>query len=148
MYGRAGDVDDERVIRKGRSEETRANDVNGMTQRRTKAAPDKNQDIVHLSFSRIGRISPACNAGFAARSRSPQDQGTAHQTKGRQLNAAAPELVRIRSCKVRPSRTAGRHTPSSPGDRSTPSHSPDGDCDNRCNRSAHKNASDATSQQR
>jgi hypothetical protein len=39
------------MIRKGCSEEAWANDVNDVPQRRAKTAADKNQDIVHLSFS-------------------------------------------------------------------------------------------------
>ena len=54
--------------------------------------------------------------------------------KGRQLHAAAPLGLSVRQ--VRLSRTAGRHIPSSPDDRRMPSDNPDGDCDNRCNRSA------------
>jgi hypothetical protein len=40
------------VIRKGRSEETRGNDVDEVTQRRAKTAADKNQEIVHRAFSK------------------------------------------------------------------------------------------------
>src|SRR6202011_4398163 len=156
--GRSGDVDDERMIRKGCSEEAWANDVNDVPQRRAKTAADKNQDIVHLSFFRLfrhGRARPGhprLSYLAAARTWMPGTMpGMTSFSVRFCRKLAIPARIRKRRSKrkggssmlppqdslpsIRPSRTAGRHTPSSPDDRQTPSDNPDGDCDSRCNRS-------------
>src|SRR4051812_19802690 len=65
--------------------------------------------------------------------RNPRKKQKAGNSKGGNL-CCRPQIKQPFG--VRASRTAARHIPSSPDGPRTPSGNPDGDCDNRCSRSA------------